>query len=71
MVESKHGGRLGVRIAEQAHKEGRAAFKAGRMQRQNPYNGRSAKDSDEWLRYQGWRNGWMFAWYIAGCPRGR
>lgn len=59
------GGRLGERIATKAHKEGRAAFKVGKRERDNPYNGRAVRDSDEWLRYQNWKNGWTFAWFVG------
>ena len=65
-MTTRPGGRLGERIATKAHKEGRAAFKAGVPDRNNPYDGRAARDSDEWLRYQGWKNGWTFAWFVAG-----
>jgi len=64
-------GRLGERTANRAHKEGRAAFKAGKSERDNPYNGRAERDSDEWLRYQGWKNGWTFAWFIDGQGKAR
>lgn len=65
-TKRSYGGRLGERIASRAHKEGRAAFKDGKHERDNPYDGRAVKDSDEWLRYQGWKNGWTFAWFVAG-----
>jgi triphosphoribosyl-dephospho-CoA synthetase len=65
------GGRLGERIANKAHREGRAAFKAGKTRRDNPYNGRAVRDSDEWLRYRNWENGWTFAWSVGGPGRRR
>lgn len=55
---------LGLAIAQKAHNEGRKAFAAGKTERDNPYNGRAVKDSDEWLRYNGWKNGWTFAWFV-------
>ena len=70
VVMNKHdrnpSGRLGERIANKAHKEGQAAFKAGMPSNDNPYDSRAVKDSDEWLRYQGWKNGWTFSWFVAG-----
>jgi ribosome modulation factor len=64
-------GDLGYRVAHRAHKEGRAAFKAGKSERENPYDGRAARDSDEWLRHHGWKNGWMFAYFLAGQREAR
>lgn len=63
------GGRLGERIASKAHKEGRAAFKSGKSERDNPYDGRATRDSNEWLRYHGWKNGWTFASFVEGQKR--
>ncbi len=51
---------LGIRIAEKAHHEGRKARKNGTMLSCNPYDKNAKVDSDEWLRYNNWRNGWLF-----------
>ena len=56
-------GDLGYSIANKAHKEGRVAYKSGKYERDNPYNGRATQDSNEWLRFNGWKNGWTFAWF--------
>ena len=68
---AQSGGRLGERIASKAHKEGRVAFKSGKPERDNPYDGRAARDSNEWLRYHGWKNGWTFESFIAGQKKAR
>ena len=58
-----------IRIAEKAHHEGRRAYKEGKYQKDNPYNNKEVVNSDGWLRYINWRNGWTFAWFTDPARR--
>lgn len=50
----------GAKIAHAAHKEGRAAYKAGKPFNSNPHK-QGKVDSDAWLKHENWNNGWRFA----------
>jgi hypothetical protein len=56
-------------IASKCHKEGMLAHNKKIPQYKNPYNKSAVRDSDEWLRYQNWHNGWNFAMVINKKPR--
>ena len=48
-------------MTNKVHKEGREARRQKVLLGLNPYDKAALKDSDEWLCYWSWRNGWMFA----------
>ena len=54
---------LGEEIAVPAHHEGRRAFQSGKFHSENPYDKYAKYDTDEYLRYRNWDNGWNFAWW--------
>ena len=56
-------------IASKTHREGRNAYKSKAHWTKNPYSESAVRDSDEWLRYQNWRNGWNFAMFTDSKMR--
>jgi hypothetical protein len=61
-----------IQMVTRAHREGRAAYRKGLYQkRDNPYDGRAAKDSDEWLKHHSWHNGWNLQWIIDSRKKER
>jgi hypothetical protein len=48
-------------LAEKAHKEGRQAFAWGIHSSKNPYNAHAEYNTDEYLKFHNWQNGWNYA----------